>query len=324
MEVGDDCVFFLKGTCSWGPACRYRHVEEAREASVCEDWLNGQCYAARCPRKHFQQQKPCYWETQPSGCQRPGCDYRHQYPRPFEEAGPAALVCTPAKQAASGSPTAKADSWGYPSAASNGSSGATASAHPAPAAPSEDKVAAMRARLQAKAAAVASSTSPAHKTAPSKRKEFADARLTSPHEAKRSRQQRSPAPSPAGGLSIGKRVLPTPKRHDESKMPTRRATAAATTTSKRAVTSRVGRPATAAVLKPKTIIIDNKRSATSPAHSRLGPVKAAPDATKASAASRLGNGVAVSRLSNLASTVGAATVMIINQRNAEASIALAA
>ena len=227
-QVGDDCAFFLKGYCSRGPACRYRHVEEAREASVCEDWLNGQCYAARCPRKHFQQQKPCYWETQPSGCQRPGCDYLHQYPRPFEEAGsgggPAALVSTPAKQAAWGSPAANADSWRYPSAASNGSSGATASAsasasaHPAPAAaPSEDKAAAMRARLQARAAAVAGSTSPAHKTAPSKRKEFADARLTSPHDAKRSRQQRSPAPSPAGGLSIGKRVLPAPRRHDESK-----------------------------------------------------------------------------------------------------------
>lgn len=229
-QVGDDCAFFLKGYCARGPACRYRHVEEARDALVCEDWLHGQCHQARCPRKHFQQQMPCYWETQPSGCQRPGCDYRHQYPRPFEGAGgggggAAAQVspAPPAKEAPWGSPAANADSWGSSSAgwskASNGAPApapAQSSAAAPVAAAGEDKAAAMRARLQAKAAA-AGSTSPAHNTAQSKRKQFADERLNSPQETKRSRQQRSAAPSPAGGERIGKRVLPAPKRHDESK-----------------------------------------------------------------------------------------------------------
>eukprot|EP00049_Salpingoeca_infusionum_P003745 m.70377 g.70377 ORF g.70377 m.70377 type:complete len:160 (-) comp12258_c0_seq5:1867-2346(-) len=71
-----------------GSACPFRHSETAKNTTViCNDWKNSVCFNAACPFRHFAA-KPCYWETQPTGCQKPDCPFTHSKPRTAPHAAP--------------------------------------------------------------------------------------------------------------------------------------------------------------------------------------------------------------------------------------------
>jgi len=88
-----DCFFFLQGTCSKGDGCEFRHSEIARlNPSICKFWLASKCKNPMCGFKHppipaqvysslsgtkDKSKIPCYYETQPSGCQKDDCPYLH-------------------------------------------------------------------------------------------------------------------------------------------------------------------------------------------------------------------------------------------------------
>ncbi|XP_060577354.1 uncharacterized protein DDB_G0284459-like [Ruditapes philippinarum] len=81
-KTGDDCYFFYNQTCIKGELCPYRHVEEAKGSTVtCDKWRMHLCKALPCPLRHMelQQNVPCFYETQPGGCTRPNCVFRHKF-----------------------------------------------------------------------------------------------------------------------------------------------------------------------------------------------------------------------------------------------------
>ena len=48
-----DCQFFLRGTCSKGVACPFRHCQAALLTDrTCENWLAYACYDVACPYRH--------------------------------------------------------------------------------------------------------------------------------------------------------------------------------------------------------------------------------------------------------------------------------
>ncbi|XP_065191929.1 zinc finger CCCH domain-containing protein 11B-like [Sycon ciliatum] len=87
-QVGDDCYFFYYSSCKKGPACPFRHSAPALgKEEVCPDWAKGSCIVPNCARRHMVIQKdrgsmPCYWESQPVGCTKPFCPFKHLKPRP--------------------------------------------------------------------------------------------------------------------------------------------------------------------------------------------------------------------------------------------------
>ncbi|XP_030844707.1 zinc finger CCCH domain-containing protein 11A-like [Strongylocentrotus purpuratus] len=93
--TGDDCYYFYYSNCAKGPACPYRHVEEARGNEVtCINWKQGFCYRPSCAYRHMEITKnrseiACFWESQPTGCQKPHCPFRH-LKRQTTESGPSA------------------------------------------------------------------------------------------------------------------------------------------------------------------------------------------------------------------------------------------
>ena len=89
---GNDCHFFYNTKCTKGENCVYRHCEAAKDCMVtCTFWRQGICSKPNCPYRHAdlaaesvqrnRQGIPCYWENQPVGCHRPGCQYQHSKPR---------------------------------------------------------------------------------------------------------------------------------------------------------------------------------------------------------------------------------------------------
>eukprot|EP01135_Chromosphaera_perkinsii_P001746 Nk52_evm15s210 gene=Nk52_evmTU15s210 len=87
MNTGDDCYYFYHSSCSKGEMCGFRHVEGAKGATTtCESWRQGACTVPDCDKLHSEAPKQrgeiaCYWETQPSGCQKPNCPFKHVKPR---------------------------------------------------------------------------------------------------------------------------------------------------------------------------------------------------------------------------------------------------
>ncbi|KAL8569125.1 hypothetical protein ACOMHN_020252 [Nucella lapillus] len=83
--VGADCHFFYSSTCHKGSWCPFRHVDATRGHGVpCRLWSSGVCYKANCRFRHPpcrqvnpSQVPPCRWETQPGGCTKPYCAFRH-------------------------------------------------------------------------------------------------------------------------------------------------------------------------------------------------------------------------------------------------------
>ncbi|KAI8784140.1 zinc finger CCCH domain-containing protein 11A-like isoform X1 [Biomphalaria glabrata] len=89
-SLGDDCYFFCTSSCAKGSACPFRHVESAKTAKIiCQHWQMGNCLRPMCKFRHSDfklqidlSETPCYWESQPSGCLKLNCSYKHSKPRP--------------------------------------------------------------------------------------------------------------------------------------------------------------------------------------------------------------------------------------------------
>ncbi|GFO39330.1 chromosome 12 open reading frame 50 [Plakobranchus ocellatus] len=88
--LGDDCYYFCTSACIRGPACQFRHVEAAKTCKIiCQHWQMGNCLRPMCKFRHSTfpiptstADTPCYWETQPIGCSKKTCPYKHLKPRP--------------------------------------------------------------------------------------------------------------------------------------------------------------------------------------------------------------------------------------------------
>ncbi|XP_075052155.1 zinc finger CCCH domain-containing protein 11A isoform X2 [Mixophyes fleayi] len=80
---GDDCYFYFYSTCTKGDSCAFRHCEAALgNETVCSLWQDGCCFRQICKYRHMAIEKrrseiPCYWENQPSGCQKGNCAFHH-------------------------------------------------------------------------------------------------------------------------------------------------------------------------------------------------------------------------------------------------------
>ncbi|XP_005991751.1 zinc finger CCCH domain-containing protein 11A [Latimeria chalumnae] len=84
---GDDCYFFFYSTCTKGDGCPFRHCEAALGCeTVCTLWQEGRCFRQVCKFRHMEIDKKrseisCYWESQPTGCQKLNCAFHHSKPR---------------------------------------------------------------------------------------------------------------------------------------------------------------------------------------------------------------------------------------------------
>ncbi|XP_031424049.1 zinc finger CCCH domain-containing protein 11A [Clupea harengus] len=84
---GDDCYFFYYSTCSKGDSCPFRHCDAAMGSEmVCSLWQENRCFRKVCKFRHMEIQKnrkeiACYWERQPSGCQKSHCAFHHERAR---------------------------------------------------------------------------------------------------------------------------------------------------------------------------------------------------------------------------------------------------
>ncbi|XP_054963906.1 zinc finger CCCH domain-containing protein 11C [Pan paniscus] len=80
---GEDCYFFFYSTCTKGDSCPFRHCEAALgNETVCTLWQEGRCFRRVCRFRHMEMDKkrseiPCYWENQPTGCQKLNCAFHH-------------------------------------------------------------------------------------------------------------------------------------------------------------------------------------------------------------------------------------------------------
>nr|XP_054969744.1 zinc finger CCCH domain-containing protein 11C-like [Pan paniscus]XP_054969746.1 zinc finger CCCH domain-containing protein 11C-like [Pan paniscus]XP_054969747.1 zinc finger CCCH domain-containing protein 11C-like [Pan paniscus] len=80
---GEDCYFFFYSTCTKGDSCPFRHCEAALgNETVCTLWREGRCFRRVCRFRHMEIDKkrsevPCYWENQPTGCQKLNCAFHH-------------------------------------------------------------------------------------------------------------------------------------------------------------------------------------------------------------------------------------------------------
>ncbi|KAJ3602081.1 hypothetical protein NHX12_029841 [Muraenolepis orangiensis] len=84
---GDDCYFYYYSTCTKGDNCSFRHCEAAMgNETVCSQWVEGSCFRPACKFRHMEIPKnrkeiACYWENQPTGCQKAHCVFYHEKPR---------------------------------------------------------------------------------------------------------------------------------------------------------------------------------------------------------------------------------------------------
>ncbi|XP_069489201.1 zinc finger CCCH domain-containing protein 11A isoform X7 [Ambystoma mexicanum] len=80
---GQDCYFFFYSSCAKGDSCAFRHCDAAiGNETVCTLWQEGRCFRQVCKFRHMEIDKkrseiPCYWENQPSGCQKANCAFHH-------------------------------------------------------------------------------------------------------------------------------------------------------------------------------------------------------------------------------------------------------
>ena len=74
-----------------GDKCPFRHEASALgNETVCTFWQQGNCSKLHCMFRHMELKKnrsliPCFWESQPSGCQKPHCPFFHSNPKETEE-----------------------------------------------------------------------------------------------------------------------------------------------------------------------------------------------------------------------------------------------
>lgn len=84
-----DCYYFFNSSCSKGDDCSFRHCEAALGSeTVCVFWKSGSCVRPDCRFRHAivrpsdaptdRSRTPCYFESQPGGCQKSNCHFRHR------------------------------------------------------------------------------------------------------------------------------------------------------------------------------------------------------------------------------------------------------
>ncbi|XP_078332655.1 uncharacterized protein LOC111116352 isoform X5 [Crassostrea virginica] len=89
---GNDCHFYYNSTCIKGDSCQFRHCEAAKASDItCTFWRQKTCTKPNCSFRHSETLTqvhnknradiPCYWETQPSGCTKVACPFKHQSPQ---------------------------------------------------------------------------------------------------------------------------------------------------------------------------------------------------------------------------------------------------
>ncbi|CAL1291454.1 unnamed protein product [Larinioides sclopetarius] len=79
----EDCYFFLNSSCVKGDQCPFRHSELAlRTNTVCSLWREGKCFKRNCQFRHGESRGnqgivPCFYDSQPAGCQKSNCRFVH-------------------------------------------------------------------------------------------------------------------------------------------------------------------------------------------------------------------------------------------------------
>jgi len=80
QRPGDVCKYYLKGTCTKGSSCPYRHSKFER-AVVCKHWLRGLCKKGDlCEFLHeydLQKMPECFFFSKFGECSNPECMYLH-------------------------------------------------------------------------------------------------------------------------------------------------------------------------------------------------------------------------------------------------------
>jgi len=83
QNPGEVCKFFLKGTCTKGSSCPYKHSKGER-AVVCKHWLRGLCKKGdTCEFLHeydLSKMPECYFFSKFGECSNPECMYLHINP----------------------------------------------------------------------------------------------------------------------------------------------------------------------------------------------------------------------------------------------------
>eukprot|EP00039_Didymoeca_costata_P012805 m.186236 g.186236 ORF g.186236 m.186236 type:complete len:240 (+) comp15588_c1_seq8:2915-3634(+) len=83
-KTGEDCYYFFNSSCQKGDSCPFRHSPGAIGQPLCVNWSESKfCDVVLCNFRHSNDVKDrsrtqCYWETQPSGCQKPHCPFFHK------------------------------------------------------------------------------------------------------------------------------------------------------------------------------------------------------------------------------------------------------
>eukprot|EP00800_Vazella_pourtalesii_P002662 TRINITY_DN125_c0_g1_i1.p1 TRINITY_DN125_c0_g1~~TRINITY_DN125_c0_g1_i1.p1 ORF type:complete len:394 (+),score=84.49 TRINITY_DN125_c0_g1_i1:227-1408(+) len=83
-KTGEDCYFFIHGSCRNGDNCQFRHSKSCLlTQDPCKEWFHGKCNALLCPKRHPQLSTTpiCKFENSPTGCLNRNCTYRHLKPR---------------------------------------------------------------------------------------------------------------------------------------------------------------------------------------------------------------------------------------------------
>ena len=79
-KTGEDCYFFIHGTCRNGDNCQFRHSRSCLlTQESCKEWVYGKCNVLLCPKRHPQLSTTpiCKFENSPTGCLNRNCSYRH-------------------------------------------------------------------------------------------------------------------------------------------------------------------------------------------------------------------------------------------------------
>jgi len=139
VKLAHDCYFFLHSSCNKADLCNFRHEPLAKLTdTVCYYWQTSKCTRHSCPYRHsevdsssqsYRHQrssptpalstpssnltvekkvnKQCFWDKQPSGCQKRHCGYIHcsKSSSNHDDTGSSSYVtsCSPGQEISSGS-----------------------------------------------------------------------------------------------------------------------------------------------------------------------------------------------------------------------------
>ncbi|XP_067010197.1 E3 ubiquitin-protein ligase rnf8 isoform X2 [Anabrus simplex] len=91
LHIDQDCKFYYSSSCS-KRECPFRHEPAALKCYVtCLYWRKGKCHKLHCEYRHMELKReeiPCYWESQPEGCQKDDCPFLHCQPQRVAKSRP--------------------------------------------------------------------------------------------------------------------------------------------------------------------------------------------------------------------------------------------